>query len=128
MPDQDGPHPFGVVTRIISGRRSAASNTADGVGSLHEPPLSIGGSVPTVWTVRYDREISGGRTAAALLTAVRGLHVDPVMSRIPHVAAPLLELLLRRERTALGDVRVLDLVPTSRYDVAIDGETADRLD
>jgi pimeloyl-ACP methyl ester carboxylesterase len=41
--------------------------------AVYEPPLSVDGSVPTDWVPRYDREIAAGKTAAALVTALRGL-------------------------------------------------------
>src|SRR5262245_12634225 len=35
--------------------------------ALYEPPLSINGSAPTSWVVRYDREIAQGKLAAAAI-------------------------------------------------------------
>ncbi|QAY58815.1 alpha/beta hydrolase [Microbacterium protaetiae] len=94
--------------------------------ALYEPPLSINGSVPRAWVDRYEAEVSAGRIAAALITGMRGLRIDPVMSRIPHLAAPMLEFVLRHESLAEGEVSIRDLVPTWHYDVAIIDELADR--
>lgn len=93
--------------------------------ALYEPPLSINGSFCLDWVDRYERELADGKIAAALITGMRGLPVDPVMSRIPHFAAPLLDLLLRREQLDDGEVSIYDLVPTFHYDCGIVAETAD---
>ncbi len=95
--------------------------------ALYEPPLSVDGSTPSQWMPRYERELAAGRTTAALITGMRGLRVDRVMSHVPHLAAPILDLMLRHEHVAPGDVAIRDLVPTWQYDIAIIRETADRL-
>lgn len=95
--------------------------------ALYEPPLSVDGSTPLAYMERYDREIAAGKTASALITVMRGTHIDRIMSRIPHAAAPLIEWMLRRVRPEPGDVAIRDLVPTWHYDIAIIEETADRV-
>lgn len=93
--------------------------------ALYEPPLSIAGSSPVEWIGRFDREIAAGNPTGALITAMRGMKVDPIMSRVPHAAAPLLRLLFRAQHAVPGEVPVLDLVPTLHQDIQIINETAD---
>ncbi|NNC10315.1 alpha/beta hydrolase [Planctomonas sp. JC2975] len=96
--------------------------------ALYEPPLSVRGSTPTRWLDRYERELAAGKRASALITGMRGLGIDPVLSRMPHLAAPVMSMLLKTERTSPDEVAIRDLVPTWHQDFAIIGETADRLD
>lgn len=94
--------------------------------ALYEPPLSVDGSIALGWMERYEREIAAGKTSSALITVMRGLRVDRVMSHVPHAVAPLMDRMLHTERPAPGDVAIRDLVPTFHYDMAIIEETADR--
>ncbi|MHA7987673.1 alpha/beta fold hydrolase [Rathayibacter sp. CAU 1779] len=96
--------------------------------ALYEPPLSVRGSTPTGWLDRYERELAAGKPASALITGMRGLGIDPVLSRMPHLAAPVMNVLLKTERTRPDEVPIRDLVPTWHQDFEIIGETADRLD
>ncbi len=126
--DEVGAHDlFGLSSGGIVSLSAVLGTGAISKLAVYEPPLSINGSSPLTWTDRYEREIAAGKTTAALITGMRGLKVDPVMSRIPHAAAPILNRMLRMEHPAPGDVAILDLVPTWHYDIAIIGETADRL-
>lgn len=93
--------------------------------ALYEPPLSIAGSSPVEWIDRFDREIAADNPAGALITAMRGMKVDPIMSRVPHAVAPLLRLLSRAQHTGPDEIPVLDLVPTLHHDIQIVTETAD---
>ena len=96
--------------------------------AVYEPPLSVRKSAPIEWGARYERELAAGKTASALITGMHGLGVAPVMRRIPHLAAPLLSLMLRREKVAPGDVPIRDLVPTWGKDLAVIEEMADQVE
>ncbi len=110
---------FGLSTGAVVSLGGVLGTTSVTRLALYEPPLSVDGSTPLGWTERYEREIAAGKTSSALITGMRGLHTDRVMSRIPHAAAPLMEWMLRRERPEPGDVAIRDLVPTFHYDIAI---------
>ena len=126
--DEVGAHDmFGLSSGAIVSLNAVLGQDAITRLALYEPPLSVNGSTPVAWADRYERDIAAGRTAAALITGMRGLKVDLLMSRIPHVAAPILNRMLRHEHIEPGDVAILDLVPTWHYDITIIGETADSL-
>jgi pimeloyl-ACP methyl ester carboxylesterase len=116
---------FGLSVGAIVTLNAVQAMETVGKIALYEPPLSIAGSSPVEWIGRFDREMAAGNPAGALITAMHGMKVDAIMSRIPHAAAPLLRILFRAEHTAPGDVPVLDLVPTLHHDIQIIKETAD---
>jgi pimeloyl-ACP methyl ester carboxylesterase len=118
---------FGLSSGAVVSLNAALGITSVTKLALYEPPLSVDGSTPLGWTKRYEHEIAAGRMASALITGMRGLRTDRVMSRIPRAAAPLMQWMLRRERPEPGDVAIRDLVPTFHYDIAIIEETADCL-
>ncbi|MEU8106776.1 alpha/beta hydrolase [Nonomuraea muscovyensis] len=94
-----------------------------------EPPLDIGGSNPTGWLDRFDREIAAGRVAAALVTGMRATRMGPAAFR----ALPrwLLERLTttfiaRQEREGAGEEPTFrELAPTLHHDARMVAETAD---
>ena len=118
---------FGLSTGALVSLGSVLGTTSVTRLALYEPPLSVGGSIALGWMGRYEREIAAGKTSSALITVMRGLRVDRIMSRVPHAVAPLMDWMLHRERPAPGDVAIRDLVPTFHYDVGIVEETADRV-
>lgn len=92
--------------------------------ALYEPPLSIGGSVPTDWLARFDREIAAGKSAAALVTGMKGLATEPsLFSRIPRFA--LVPLLSAGARLQRSDSPVEALIPTLHFDIELIEELAD---
>jgi pimeloyl-ACP methyl ester carboxylesterase len=96
--------------------------------AVYEPPLSVNGSTPMGWLDRYERELAARRLGSALITGMRGLGIDPVMRRMPHALAPVMNVLLKTERADATHVPVRDLVPTWHDDFEIIRETADRLE
>src|SRR5262245_45046722 len=94
--------------------------------ALYEPPLSIRGSAPSTWVPRYERELESGRQVAALITALKGLGVDPVLGRIPRfVLAPAFTIGLRFQTRSPGEVTIADLIPTQGLDMQLVGAMAD---
>jgi pimeloyl-ACP methyl ester carboxylesterase len=96
--------------------------------ALYEPPLSVHWSVPTDWVPRYEREIASGETAAAVVTVLKGLGVEPVLGRIPRfVLTPLTPIALRAAQRELpeDDVSIEKLAPTHHYDMQLIREMAD---
>ena len=62
--------------------------------ALYEPPLSVDHSTPTDWVARYDREIAQGKLGSAVVTALRGTQMAPLIFRfVPRV---LLDAVLNR--------------------------------
>jgi pimeloyl-ACP methyl ester carboxylesterase len=121
---------FGLSSGALVALRSAlASPSLDRV-ALYEPPLSIDGSVPVAWVPRYEREVAAGRTADALITALNGLDIEPVLGRVPRfVLRAFLPLALRADRRLPpDDVTIEALVPTQRFDMRLVRELADSAD
>jgi len=118
---------FGLSTGALVSLGTALGTTSVTRLALYEPPLSVDSSVALGWMERYEREIAAGKTSSALITVMRGLGIDRVMSRVPHAVAPVMDWMLHRERPAPGDVAIRDLVPTFHYDMGIIEETADRV-
>jgi pimeloyl-ACP methyl ester carboxylesterase len=88
---------FGLSSGAVVSLNAALGITSVTKLALYEPPLSVDGSTPLGWTKRYEHEIAVGKTASALITGMRGLRADRVMSRIPRAAAPLMEWMLCRD-------------------------------
>jgi pimeloyl-ACP methyl ester carboxylesterase len=120
---------FGLSSGALVALRSALATPALERVALYEPPLSTGGSVNDEWVPRYDREIAAGRPVAAVVTALKGLAVDPLFARLPRaVLVPIAAAGTRLQRmTAPGDVAIVDLIPTQHYDMRIVAELADSL-
>jgi hypothetical protein len=92
--------------------------------------LSINGSVPTAWFAQYQEELAHGKRATALVTAMKGMEVEPMFLWFPRfLLVPLLSLLMRHQGAGDAEhVPIRALVPTLRYDVQIVKELSDTLD
>jgi pimeloyl-ACP methyl ester carboxylesterase len=120
---------FGLSSGALVALRSALETPALERVALYEPPLSLNGSVNAAWLPRFDREIAAGHPAAAVVTVLKGLGVDPVFTRLPRaVLVPAVAVGTRLQRmSAPGDVAIADLIPTQRFDMKIVEELADTL-
>jgi pimeloyl-ACP methyl ester carboxylesterase len=118
---------FGLSSGALGVLRAALTVPAFDRVAVYDPPLSTSGSVPTHWLPRYDRELARGQPAAALITALKGIRVDPLMSRVPRFALRLLMPLVMRsqQRVPDGDVAIAALIPTQRYDIMLIDDLAD---
>jgi pimeloyl-ACP methyl ester carboxylesterase len=117
---------FGLSSGALVSLRTALSTPALDRVALYEPPLSIHGSVPTAWVARFDQEIAAGRRASAVVTALKGVGVEPMFARLPRlVLTPLAALGLRAQRTRADEVPIADLIATMHFDVQIVQELAD---
>jgi pimeloyl-ACP methyl ester carboxylesterase len=96
--------------------------------ALYEPPLSYAGHDPVGWLPRYERELAGGRKAAAFATILKG--TGDV--RAPRAAlVPLIKLGIRADGRANrpDDYTPLgDLIPTMRQDAAVVRQATGPLD
>jgi pimeloyl-ACP methyl ester carboxylesterase len=117
---------FGLSSGAIATLEAARRNPALAKVALYEPPLSARGSVPLEWVPRFDAEIAAGRTSSALITALKGMRADPVMSRLPRfLLRPLFALAPTSKTADADDIPIRDLVPTMHYDTELVRETAD---
>lgn len=118
---------FGLSSGALVTLRTALATADLAAIALYEPPLSLNGSVPTSWVPRFDREVDCGRLASALVTALKGLAVEPVLGRIPRFAlVPLMAIGARLQGDGSGDdVPIPALIPTLRFDLRLVEELAD---
>jgi pimeloyl-ACP methyl ester carboxylesterase len=100
--------------------------------ALYEPALIVNGSISTAFLPRYNREITQGKVAAALVTAMQGGQLGPAIFNV--IPRPLLEFLTARamqseNKTAgPGDVTMRMLAPTLHYDFELIVEMAETLE
>lgn len=118
---------FGLSSGALVTLRTALETPSLERIALYEPPLSVAGSAPIGWVPRYQREIAAGRSASALVTALKGLGTEPAFERVPRfLLVPFLSLGARLQRDPSGDdVPIPELIPTIGYDMRIVREMAD---
>jgi pimeloyl-ACP methyl ester carboxylesterase len=123
-------HIFGLSSGALVALRAVWATASLERVAFYEPPLSIGGSVPTAWLPQYKEELARGKPATALVTVMKGLEVVPMFARLPRfLLVPLLSLVMRLQ--GVGDVEhvpIRALVPTFQYDMQIVKEMSDTLD
>jgi pimeloyl-ACP methyl ester carboxylesterase len=111
---------FGVSTGAMVVLESALAIPAISKVAVLEPPLIINGSPSTSFLGRYDREIAEGKTAAALVTAMRGAEMGPAQMRaLPRWILERMTrwMMWREDRSARnGDVTMRMLAPTLHFD------------
>ncbi|MEV6909136.1 alpha/beta hydrolase [Amycolatopsis sp. NPDC051071] len=118
---------FGLSTGALVTLRAALAAPGLDAIALYEPPLPVDGSVSMGWVPRYDREIARGRLASALVTALKGLAVEPVLGRFPRpVLVPFMAIGARLQGNGSGDdVPIPALIPTQRFDMRLVEEMTD---
>src|SRR5262249_30160870 len=121
---------FGLSSGALVALKTAVTTAAIQRAALYEPPLSVAGSVPMNWVLRYRSELAKERLAAAAVTAMKGLGVEPLFDMFPRVVlVPLMALIMKMQGDSKGDdVTIRSLVPTQRLDVHIVEEMSDTLE
>jgi pimeloyl-ACP methyl ester carboxylesterase len=121
---------FGLSTGALVTLRAARATPALERVALYEPPFSIDGSAPTSWLGRYEQELARGDSAAAVVSAMKGMRVLPMFVRLPrYILVPGLSLVMRLQGDGdADDVPIRALAPTLRYDIEIVNEMGDTLD
>jgi pimeloyl-ACP methyl ester carboxylesterase len=122
---------FGLSSGALISLQAALSLPAIRKMAIYEPPLSVGGSSPTGWVPRYDREIAEGKLPAALVTVLKELQASPVFSALPRWAlVPLIGLALKSDDKLVknGDIPLRALIPTMHFDVQLVIETEGTLE
>lgn len=87
--------------------------------ALYEPALSINNSVPTDWLQQYERELNRRKPAKAVVTAMKGLRIEPILDKIPRfILVPLLSIVMKIQGdTKAGNVTMRSLAPTLLNDM-----------
>ena len=118
---------FGVSAGGLVALDAALTLPAIELVAVFEPALSVDGSVPTAFLARFDQEIAHGKTAAALVTAMKAAEMGPpVFHAVPRGLLELLtQLMMGAEdrKATSGDVTMRRLAPTLHYDFGLVAET-----
>jgi len=120
---------FGVSTGGLICLQAALSLPSVERVAVYEPALIINGSPSVDFLSRYDQEIARGKTAAALVSGMKGAQLGPpIFNAIPRWLLDLLMTLSMKqeEKNARpGDVTMRALAPTLHYDFQLVAEMAD---
>lgn len=91
--------------------------------AVYDPPFSTNGSVPVQWFPRCLHEIQMGKTADALVTALKGMKVAPPLFRwLPRFGLiPLMKLVSAADskNVQYGFMSTADIIPTLKMDVPL---------
>ena len=100
--------------------------------ALYEPALIVNGLASTTFLPRYDKEITQGKIAAALITGMKGAQLGPpVFNVMPRWLLELITVMTMRqedEKATNGDVTMRELAPTLHYDFQLVTEMAEKLE
>jgi pimeloyl-ACP methyl ester carboxylesterase len=114
---------FGVSSGGIIALRAAVELPAIRKAAIFEPPMFIDERTVDAFVARYDDEIAEGKTAAALVTAMRGAQMGPpIFNAMPRwLTERLVAMMLKQEdRKGAGPyVPMRALAPTLHYDFAL---------
>ncbi|MET8155898.1 alpha/beta hydrolase [Sphaerisporangium sp. NPDC005289] len=123
---------FGVSSGSVVALRTALSVPAVTRAVVFDPPLPIDGSPSLAWLARHERELAEGKTAAALVTGMKGTQMGPkVFDYVPRrLLEALTTKLMAREDGDAGpdDVPFRALAPTLRHDVRLVAEQSRELE
>jgi pimeloyl-ACP methyl ester carboxylesterase len=123
---------FGVSAGGLIALQAALSLPAIHKVALYEPALIVNGSASTAFLTRYDREITQGKVAAALVSGMKGAQLGPpAFNAIPRWLLELLTTLAMKQeekQAKAGDVTMRKLAPTLHYDFQLAAEMAESLE
>jgi pimeloyl-ACP methyl ester carboxylesterase len=98
--------------------------------AVYEPAFIVNGLASTAFLPRYDREITQGRIAAALITGMQGAQLGPPIFKImPRwLLETLTNLSIKSEdrQAKPGDITMRMLAPTLHYDFQLVAEMAEK--
>ncbi|SFJ36081.1 Pimeloyl-ACP methyl ester carboxylesterase [Paenibacillus sp. UNC496MF] len=122
---------FGISSGGLIALEAALALPAIRKVALYEPALLMDAK-RTEWLARYDEEMARGKTAAALVTCLKGLRLGgAVLNAIPR---RLLESMTNKmmaaedKKAKAGDVTMRMLAPTLHYDGRLLAEMTGKLD
>lgn len=118
---------FGVSSGATIALMAAAAIPSIRAVIAYEPALTVPGQKPDTFVDRYEREISAGDHAAAVVTILKGVGVGPRMLR--WMPGPLATLMVRKfliedPQNSAEDVPLASLIPTQHYDFQIERDAS----
>ena len=127
----DSHHVFGVSAGGLICLQAALTLPTIHKVALYEPALIVGGSASTAFLPRYDREITQGKIAAALITGMKGAQLGPpVFNVMPRWLLELITTMTMKQedKDVKGDdVTMRALAPTLHYDFQLVAQMAETL-
>ena len=100
--------------------------------AIYEPALIVNGSASVDFLPRYDREISQGKTAAALISGMQGAQLGPpIFNTLPRwLLEALTTMTMKQEEknAKTGDITMRAFAPTLHYDFQLVAEMADSME
>lgn len=123
---------FGVSIGALIALCTAREQPAIRQVAAYEPALLTDRTRYAEWVSRFDREMSAGKVAAALITSMRGLDLGPLAFKVMprRVLEALTSAAMNSEdKQATNDsVTMRTLAPTLRYEGLLLSETAGRIE
>lgn len=122
---------FGVSSGATIALMAAAAIPRIRTIVAYEPALTVPGQKADVFVDRYDRELSAGDHAAAVVTILKGVGVGPRMLRwMPRPLATLMvrKFLLEAPEESTDDVPFASLIPTQHYDFQVEHDASQSLE
>ena len=121
---------FGVSAGALIGLQAAVTLPIHKI-ALYEPALIVNGSASTAFLPRYEKEITRGKVASALITGMKGAQLGPPLFNL--MPRWLLELfttmtMKQEEKSNLGTGTMRELAPTLYYDFRLVAEMAETLE
>jgi pimeloyl-ACP methyl ester carboxylesterase len=127
----DSHHVFGVSAGGLICLQAALTLPTIHKVALYEPALIVSGSASTAFLPRYDREITQGKIAAALITGMKGAQlVPPVFNVMPRWLLELITTMTMKQEdkdVKGADVTMRALAPTLHYDFQLVAQMAETL-
>lgn len=123
-------HVFGISSGGLIALEAALTLPAIAKLALYEPALLMNAE-RTEWLARYDQEIAQGKTAAALVTSLKGLQLGgAVLNAFPWLLETMTNKMMESEskKAQTGDVTMKMLAPTLHYDGQLLVEMTGKLD
>lgn len=123
---------FGLSSGAVIALHAATRLSAIRKLALFEPPLDIDGEPsPASWVPEYERYLSKGNLAGAMIANIRGIGDRSLFFKLPRfILEPLLASAIRADNKKGGtDGQTLQaLIPTVHFDTQLIAEMAGRLD
>ncbi len=114
---------FGISAGALIWLNAALTLPGIRKAALYEPALPVNGSISTAFLKRYAQELAQGKTAAALVTAMKGAQMGPpIFNLMPRwLLERLSDRMMKKEdkKAKNGEITMRALAPTLYYDFTL---------
>lgn len=122
---------FGLSSGAIVALQTAITLTAIQKIALYEPPLLVDSFEPVAWKARYERDLSKGNLAAAMVSIIKGTADSWSIGMLPRfILVPLMKMAIKGEAMHAkdDDTSLKVLIPTMHFDSQLVIETEGKLE